>query len=296
VTGLSSTFDSPLMQRALIEALLAGALAGVVGVHVVLRRLSFFTMSLTHATFPGLVLAEIIGVSLFTGTAVFGLVVVLVIAPLTRVRTLDSSTATGVVLAGGFALGVVLISSQPGFTKDLTAFLVGSILTVQPSDIAVTAIVGIVVVTILALFHKELILGAFDPTGLAAMGYRVLVLDLVLLVAIEMTVVAVVPAVGTILAVALIVAPAATARLWTDRIGVSMALAAGVGATGGAAGLAASSRWDVAAGPSIAVVVSLVFAISLVLSPGHGWLGRWTASRSAARPPFDRVVIHSGDR
>jgi ABC-type Mn2+/Zn2+ transport system permease subunit len=284
VTGLSSTFDSPLMQRALIEALLAGALAGVVGVHVVLRRLSFFTMSLTHATFPGLVLAEIIGVSLFTGTAVFGLVVVLVIALLTRVRTLDSSTATGVVLAGGFALGVVLISSRPGFTKDLTAFLVGSILTVQPSDIAVTANVGILVVAILALFHKELILGAFDPAGFAAMGYRVLALELVLLVAIEMTVVAVVPAVGTILAVALIVAPAATARLWTDRIGVSMALAAGVGAMGGAAGLAASRRWDVAAGPSIAVVVSLVFAISLVLSPRHGWLGRRRASRSAFRP------------
>ena len=138
------------MQRALLEALMAGALAGVVGVHVVLRRLSFFTMSLTHATFPGLVIAEIIGVSLFTGTAVFGLLVVALIASLARVRRLDSSTATGVVLAGGFALGVVLISSQPGFSKDLTAFLVGSILTVTTADLVTTAIAGLVVLAVLA--------------------------------------------------------------------------------------------------------------------------------------------------
>jgi ABC-type Mn2+/Zn2+ transport system permease subunit len=274
MTGMGATFASPLMQRALLEAVMAGALAGVVGVHVVLRRLSFFTMSLTHATFPGLVLADIIGVSLFAGTAVFGLLVVLVIALLARVRTLHPSTATGVVLAGGFALGVVMISSQPSFTRDLTAFLVGSILTVQPSDLAVTAAVGVIVAVVLALLHKELVLGAFDPAGMAAMGYRVLLLDVALLVVIEMTVVAVVPAVGTILAVALIVAPAATARLWTDRIGVSMILAAALGAAGGAVGLAASSHWNIAAGPAIAVVVSVAFGASLIVSPRHGWLGR----------------------
>ena len=272
--GLWHTFDSPLMQRALLEALMAGALAGVVGVHVVLRRLAFFTMSLTHATFPGLVMAEIIGISLFTGTAVFGLVVVALIAGLTRVRRLDSSTATGVVLAGGFALGVVLISSQPGFSKDLTAFLVGSILTVTPSDLVTTAVAAIVVLAVLAAFHKELVLGAFDRDGLIAMGYPVLVLDLVLLVAIELTVVTTIPAVGTILSVALIVAPAATARLWTDRVGPSMAIAAGVGATCGALGLVVSDRWGIAAGPTICVILSLVFAASAVVSPRQGWLAR----------------------
>ncbi len=120
---------------------------------------------------------------------------------------LDSSTATGVVLAGGFALGVVLISSQPGFTKDLTAFLVGSILTVQASDLVLTAVVGAVVLAVLAAVHKELVLGAFDPGGLAALGYPVLALDALLLVAIEATVVTAIPAVGTILAVALVVGP-----------------------------------------------------------------------------------------
>ncbi len=291
MSPLTDTFATPLMQRALLEAVMTGALAGVVGVHVVLRRLSFFTMSLTHATFPGLVLAELLGISLFTGTAVFGLVVVAFIALLSRVRVLDSSTATGVVLAGGFAFGVVLISSQPGFTKDLTAFLVGSILTVAPSDLVLTAVVGTLVVAVLAAFHKELVLGAFDPASLAAMGYPALVLDGVLLVAIELTVVTAIPAMGTILAVALIVAPAATARLWTDRIGVSMVIASIVGAVSGVVGLTVSSRWDVAAGPTIALVVSAAFALSWVVSPRHGMVGRARTRRATTGPREIRRVV-----
>jgi ABC-type Mn2+/Zn2+ transport system permease subunit len=287
VSGLAHTFATPLMQRALLEAVMTGALAGVVGVHVVLRRLSFFTMSLTHATFPGLVIAELIGISLFTGTAVFGLVVVALITLLGRVKVLDSSTATGVVLAGGFALGVVLISSQPGFTKDLTAFLVGSILTVQASDLVLTAVVGAVVLAALAAVHKELVLGAFDPGGLAALGYPVLALDALLLLAIEATAVTAIPAVGAILAVALVVGPAATARLWTDRIGVSMAIASTIGALSGVTGLILSDRFDIAAGPTIAVVVSSVFAVSLVVSPHHGLLARRSRYPLGAIPvPF----------
>ena len=261
---------------------MVGALAGVVGVHVVLRRLSFFTMSLTHATFPGLVVAELVGMSLFAGTALFGLVVVAAIVALGRVRALGSSAATGVVLSGGFALGVVLISSQPGFSRDLTAFLVGSILTVTPADLVTTAVVGAVVLVVLALSHKELVLGAFDPAAMAAMGYRVLVVDAALLVLVELTVVTTLPAVGTILAVALVVAPAATARLWTDRIGASMAVAGTLGAAAGAVGLIVSDQWQVAAGPTIAVLLSLAFALSLLVSPRHGWWRR--RRRAGARP------------
>ena len=196
------------------------------------------------------------------------------------------------VLAGGFALGVVLISSQPGFTKDLTAFLVGSILTVQASDLVLTAVVGLVVVAVLAATHKELVLGAFDPGGLAALGYPVLVLDGLLLVAIEATVVTAIPTVGTILAVALIVAPAATARLWTDRIGVSMAVASTVGALSGVVGLVLSSRWDIAAGPTIAVVVSSIFhAVSPVVSPRHGLLARMRPRAARNQPGGPRLQI-----
>jgi manganese/iron transport system permease protein len=264
---LTEMFASPLMQRALVEAMLAGALGGVVGVHVVLRRLSFFTMALTHATFPGLVLAAILGVSLFFGTVAFGLVVVALIALLGMRRDVDTSTATGVVLAGGFALGVVLLSAQTGFARDITAFLVGSILTVEAADVVTTAGAAVAVLALLALLHKELVLSAFDRGAAEALGYRVVVLDLVVLVAIEITVVTSIQAMGTILSVALIVAPAAAARFWSDRVLTTMVLSAAIGAASGFAGLVASRQFDVAAGPSIALVLAAVFAVSFVASP-----------------------------
>ena len=280
MSWLTEPFSSDLMQRALLEAVLAGALCGAVGVHVVLRRLSFFTMALTHATFPGVVIAALLGISLFFGTAAFGVVVVLVVVGLSRRRGLDTSTATGVVLAGGFALGVVLISSQQGFTRDLTAFLVGSILTVEPSDLVVTAGAVAAVVGMLVVLHKELVLAAFDPAALEAMGYRVVVLDIALLLAIEITVVTSIPAMGTILAVALIVAPASAARLWTDRVGVAMALAAVLGAASGVAGLWVSHRFDVAAGAAIALVAAGVFALAWAASPGSGLTAALARSRA----------------
>ena len=133
----------------------------------------------------------------------------------------------------------------------------------------------------LAALHKELVLGAFDRGGLAALGYPVLALDVVLLLLIEATVVTSIPAVGTILAVALIVAPAAAARFWTERLRATMALAATLGATSAVVGLAISLQWRVAAGATIVLVAGAVFAVSLLVAPRHGLLARRTSAAPA---------------
>src|ERR1051325_10858881 len=99
------------LHRAAAEVVLAGALAGLIGVQVVLRRLSFFTMALTHATFPGVVLASIIGVNIMLGGVVAGSVVALGVAALSRRRGQDASGATGVLLSAGFALGAALVAT-----------------------------------------------------------------------------------------------------------------------------------------------------------------------------------------
>jgi ABC-type Mn2+/Zn2+ transport system permease subunit len=278
MSWLDRTFGSP---EALAEVVLAGVICGVVGVHVVLRRLPFFAMALTHATFPGIVLAALLGVSLFGGALVFGVVVVMAIAALGAADRVESSTAVGVVLAGGFALGVVLVSAQDGFSRDLTAYLVGSVATVQASDVILTALTGIVVLATIGLLHKELVLGAFDRPAAAALGYPVGVIDVVMLLCVELTVVTSLRAMGTILSIALIVAPAATARLWTERVGTAMVLAAGLGAASGAVGLALSARFAVAAGAAIALTAAAAFAISLLVSPSHGLVARFT--RGGAR-------------
>ena len=257
-------FADDYLRRALLEVILVGALCGAVGVHVVLRRLSFFTMSMTHATFPGIVLAALLGVNLLLGTGVFGIVLVLVVVGLWSRRGTDQTSVVGVVLSGGFALGVVLLSAQSGFTKDLSSYLVGSILTVQGTDLVVTAVVAAVVVVLLTVLAKELLLAAFDRGALVAMGYPALALDLVLLLAIETTVVVSVPAVGTILSVALIVAPAATARLWCDRVLPMIVTAIAVGISSGVLGLILSQLVDVAAGAAIVLTACAVFTFSLL--------------------------------
>ena len=282
--------ESPLLRRALLEAVLVGGLCGAVGVHVVLRRLPFFTLALSHAALPGVVLASMAGVNLFFGSAAASLVLVLAVAFLGSARRLDASTATGVALAGAFAIGVLLQSSRPGASKDLTAFLVGSVLTVGRGDLVLVGAVLVVVAAALAIVHKELVLGAFDRDGAEAMGYRPLLLDLLVLVIVAVTVATSVPAVGTILVVALLVTPALAARLWVERVGAMMVIAAVIGSLSGVAGLAASERWRVAAGASITLAATAMLAVSAaVLAVRRAVVRPVPASSAAAGAHADQV-------
>lgn len=252
------------MHRAVIEAVVVGAASAVIGVQVVLRRLAFFTMAMTHATFPGVVLAAVLGVDIYLGGATVGVLAAVTVVLFARRPGQDTSATTGVALAAGFALGVALLSAQDGFTKDLTAFLAGSILTVSLSDLTAAAAVLALLIVVLAAIGKELLFAAFDRDGATAAGYRTGLLELVVLLLIEAVIVTAVPAVGAILAVALVVAPAGAARLWTDRVGTMTALAIMIGIGCGVGGLWVSARFDVAAGGAISLLASLVFAFSLL--------------------------------
>lgn len=256
------SFGQHFFRLALIEAVMVGAVAGAVGVHVLLRRLPFFVVAMSHATFPGVVFGSLLGVSLFAGGAVVGIVVALLIVALGSLRQIDDSSAIGIVLAGCFAVGVLVLSAQPGASRDLSAYLVGSIVTVSSADLVTTAIVGVVLLGLLAAFHKELVLGAFDPAGLSALGYPGRTLDTAVLVMVTVALVVCVPAVGTLLAVALLTVPALAARQWTDRVGPMTVLAAALGALSGVVGLCLSAAFDIAAGGAIALTATALFVVS----------------------------------
>lgn len=267
MSAIRDSLGQDYFRRALIEAMLAGAVAGAVGVHVLLRRLPFFVVAMSHATFPGVVLASVLGVSLFLGGSAFGLLVVVAIAALGRSRRLDESSLIGVVLAGSFAVGVLIQSAQEGGSKDLAAFLVGSVLTSGWDDIVTTAAVGSVLLGIVIAFHKELVFGAFDEGGLAAVGLPAARLNLLLHAVVAVAMVTTVPAVGTLLAVALLTVPALTARLWVDRVTPMMVVAGAIGAVSGIVGLLLSAAWDIAAGGAIVLTAAAVFVLSLTI---HG--------------------------
>jgi manganese/iron transport system permease protein len=263
VSHIVDLYDSTIMQRALIEATLVGALCGAVGIHVLLRRLPFFTITVAHATFPGVVLAVILGAGVLSGAIVFALLLVLGIWLTGVEERLATSTVVGVALAGSFGIGAMLQSTQDGFTKDLASILVGQIVAVQRADLIATAIIGLLVVTIMVAMHKELVLSAFDPTEAQAQGNS-RTIDLLALLIVAAAVVTTVPAVGTILSVALLTIPAMTARLITRRVGTAMFTSSAIGALSGVVGLKISAQWRVAAGAAITLTTAGIFLLVLV--------------------------------
>ncbi len=262
-SSVQAVGESPLLRRALFECLLVGALGGVVGVHVSLRRLSFTAMALTHATFPGVVLAALLGWNLTLGSAAFGVAVVVVLALLGNLADLDHTNAAGVMLAGGIALGVVLSSASDGLSRELSSFLVGSVLSTTTGDVVATAAWAAVLCVLLGVLHRPLVASAFDPVGTRSAGLPVGLVDLVVLIVLMTAIAVMVPSVGTILSVALLVAPTAAARMWTSRIGALFVASASLGAICGAAGLVLSHWGDTAAGATIAVTCGGVFAVSV---------------------------------
>jgi manganese/iron transport system permease protein len=284
---LLEPFRLPYMQRALAEVLLLGALAGVVGVFVVLRRLAFVADALTHTIFPGVVIAHLLDRSLLLGALAFGVLTAVLLTGITSgSRRVGADAALAILLTSFFSLGVVLVSRTRTYTADLTVFLFGRVLAVDRADLLATLALAAVVGGVLWALRKELVLRAFDPDGAAAMGYRTAVLDLVLNLLIALVVVAAVKAVGTVLVVALIIVPAAAARLLTDRVATTAVLAAALGALGGWLGLAASYEVSVdrgirlAAGATIVVVLVVGFALAAAVAPlRRRVFTRWAAAR-----------------
>lgn len=280
MSRLLDTMSTGFFRRALLEAVLVGAIAGVVGVHVLLRRLPFFVVTMSHATFPGVVVAGALGVSLMLGGLAAGLVLVVAIVVLGRQRLVADATVTGVILSGAFALGVVLASARASGSRDLAAYMVGSVLTVTRGDLVATAVAGLAVVGVLAALHKELLFAAFDPVAARAQGYRPAVLDAVVMVVVLVTMAVAIPAVGTLLALALLVVPALTARLFTERAVPAMVLGGLLGAGAGLVGMVVSAAWPVAAGAAVALASGAGFAVAVVV---RGVLDRVSTAGSVPR-------------
>ena len=174
---------------------------------MVLRGLSFIGDALSHAIFPGVVIAFLLGRSVFLGALAFGLLTSASIVVLATTRRVREDSAIGVLFAGSFALGVVLISTTRSYSRDLAAFLFGNILAL-PRAISLYRRWSVAwCCLLLALFHKELLLVAFDREAAQAMGVPVFWVNLLLLVMISLTIVVSLSAVGNILVVAMLVTP-----------------------------------------------------------------------------------------
>lgn len=250
---------------AALELTLLGLLSGLAGTLIVLRRRSFFAVALSHATFPGGVTFAILGLNLLLGQALFALLLVLLMTLLGRIPGQGRQVTSGVVLSLGFALGALLASLNPGLGMPVEALLVGSPLSVTAADAAVTAAVLLATAAVLALTWRRILFQTFDPVGFTAAGFRTWPVELVVSGVIAAAVVVAMPAVGAILGVAVLIAPAAAARALTRRIEWIPPLAALLGVGGGLLGLWASREFDIAAGGSVGLALTVIFLLALAV-------------------------------
>jgi manganese/iron transport system permease protein len=281
------------MQRGLMAAILVGIVCAVMGAFVVLRGLAFIGDAVSHAAFPGLVIAYMLGIPLYIGGAVAAVGTALAIGAVARRGALRFDTAVGVLFAGTFAFGILLFSTIEGYVADLFSYLLGNVLGITFADIVQIAILGGVVLLVVAILRKELLYASFDPSGAAASGLPVVTLDYLLLGLVGVTIVVSIQAVGIIMVVAMLVTPAATGQLLVDKFWDLVKIAIAVSIVSAVSGLYVSFYLNVASGASIVLVETLLFGLALLFSPKSGWLvGRRRGRRAqelqgVARPNVD---------
>lgn len=250
--ALLDPWRDPTVRRALLELVLIAASAGALGVWVVLLELSYAAESLAHAMFPGLVLAALTGLPLLLGGAA-GLAVGAVGVGLAA-RSGDAETGVAVAITALFGLGV-LIALSPASPPGIEGLLFGDPLAVSGADLALATALAVIVLGSLAVLHGRLALLGFDRGGARALGVRAGRLDLLVVGLIAVSVLVAVQGLGNLLVVAVLIAPAATARRLTRRLAPMMVLAAGLAALAGLGGIYVSYYAGVAAGAAIAGVM-----------------------------------------
>jgi manganese/iron transport system permease protein len=252
-----------LVQRGVLAALLIAIVCGVVGTFVVVRGLAFLGDALGHAVFPGVVIAYLAGVNLLLGGLMAAVVTTIGIGIVAQRREIRESTAIGIFYTVAFAFGALLLTRTRSAGRALSELLLGNILAVRPVDLLLTAIVGGLVLLVVAVFYKELVLIAFDPALAQAQGRNVVLLNALLYALLALAIVVALQTVGNVLVVALLVVPAATARLVVRSLPRMMALAAIIGALSTIVGVYASYYANIASGGAIVLCACAIFFVTL---------------------------------
>jgi manganese/iron transport system permease protein len=241
--------------------------------------MAFIGDAVAHAVFPGLAVAFVLQGSLVLGGAVAGVLTAVLVAAFSQNRRLKEDSVIGVFFVAAFALGIVVISSAPGYAGSLQQFLFGSITGIPDEDVLVVATAGLVLLTVVFLLHKEFVLVTLDRETARAAGLPVFALDGALYVMVAVAIVISIQTIGNILVLALLITPAAAARLLTDRLPVMMTLAPLIGSASALIGLYLSWSLDLPVGGMIVLVATAVFLAAWLFGPRHGLVARRVGAR-----------------
>ncbi|MDP8924732.1 MAG: metal ABC transporter permease [Chloroflexota bacterium] len=268
--------------RGMLAATLVGGLCGLIGVYIVLRRMSYIGHGLSHAVFGGAVASYVMQVNFYVGAGLWGFVAALLISGLSRKRQIGADAAIGIITTASFALGVALISQYRRFTRNFEAALFGNILGVTDQDLLVIAGVCVVTVALVFLLYKPLLFVTFDPDVAPIYGIRSTWIEVIFSLMLAGAVIASMQTLGVTLIAAAIVIPAIVARLVTDSFSTMLWLSTVVGAACGLAGIYLSYFLDVSSGATIVLVAAALFVVVFGAVTLRRQLGGRAARQAAA--------------
>lgn len=268
---INGLVEYQFLQNALVTATVIGIVSGAVGCFIILRGMSLMGDAISHAVLPGVAVSFILGINFFFGAIAFGLLASLIITFISNNSKIKSDTAIGITFSSFLALGVILIGVANSST-DLFHILFGNVLAVQDFDMWLTIGVSAIVLIIIIIFFKQLLITSFDPMMAKAFGMKVNAYHYLLMILLTLVSVTAMQSVGTILIVAMLITPAATAYLYTKRLITMLILSSFLGALSSIIGLFIGYSYNIAAGSSIVITSAIIFLISFFISPKQNYL------------------------
>ena len=268
---LAQVLDLPTyIINAGLSAIILGLISGVIGTYIVLRKMSLMSDALSHAVMPGVAISYMLGINMLVGASLFGILAAILIQFISEKSHLKSDTAIGIILSSFFALGIILITqAQSGM--DLNHVLFGNILAVPSSEVTQSLIVLLAVIAIVALFYKELLISSFDPIVSKAFGLKTGFYHYLIMLMLSIVTVSSLSQVGIVLVIAMLVIPAATAYLWTNKVLHMMLFASFIGAVMGVIGTYISFSYNLPTSATIVLLGAFIFVIGFLSSPKNNF-------------------------
>ena len=258
---LFEPYGFQFFRNGVVVATIAGALCGLLGVFVVLRGMSYIGHGLSHAVFGGAAASAVIGINFFIGAGIWGIVSGVLIARVARRRVLGADAAIGVVTTASFALGLALMNRYGQASKSIEAVLFGSVLGVKTSDIIAVGAVALFALAVVVVWYRKLLFSTFDPDVAQVSGVNVSVVEMVLLSLLSLTILVTMRVIGTLLISALLVIPAAAARMTTNSFSRLLWISPLIGAVTCFCGMNLSYHLDTSASATIILLDALVFIV-----------------------------------
>jgi ABC-type Mn2+/Zn2+ transport system permease subunit len=283
IDELLRPFDFEFFRNGVLVATLAGALCGAIGVYVVLKGMSYIGHGLSHAIFGGFAASSLLGVNFLLGAGAWGVASALMINAVTRRRVLGSDAAIGVITTASFALGLALFALFGTRGGNFDAALFGSILGVGGEDVIAILVVCVLAIALIFLRYRALLFTTFDPEVAEVAGVDTRRMDALLTVVLAGSILVTMQVLGVTLIAAVLVIPAAIARMLTNSFARMLQLATAIGSVCGFVGMNLSYHLDVQSGPTIVLVAATIFAAVFFVT---GATGRRRAAGIAAPAPL----------